>query len=149
MGLQYVVQVQDWLNRLGMNKLGLMNANSIVAPIDALKEIEQEIDKLYKQRQQHHNKNHVVRLEKVPIHHVYAADPSVAWSPTPRRFWKVGDRCCSLRSDSSVPFGSTGTIIGIHPDFLEILMDKDCICGTNLCHKVSDLKGIILPYDNV
>lgn len=149
MGLQYVVQVQEWLARLGMNELALISANSIVIPPEALKEIESEITRLYQQREVHTKTNHVVRLEKVPLHHVYAADPAVPWSPTPRRLWSLGDRCCSLRSDASVPFGSTGTVIGIHAEFLEVLMDNECICGTNLCHKVSDLKGVLLSYDTV
>ena len=147
LGLRYVMQVQRWLNGLKLHKLGLVDANSIVIPVEALQEIENEINKAYQQKR--YRKNNTIRLEKVPIHQIYAADPSIAWTPTPRRLWKLGDRCTSLRSDSSIPFGSTGTVIGIHVNCLEILMDKQCICGTDLCHKVTDLRGIVLPHDTV
>eukprot|EP01083_Nonionella_stella_P148908 472166_1 len=144
-GLRYVMQVQLWLKQF--NKQGLVDANSILIPDETLNQMQIELKKTQSRARGGATRSRRrIALDKVSCADVYAADPPVAWSPTPQRLWRLGDRCCSLRSDSSsVPFGSTGTVIGIHSFWLKILMDEACICGTNL----SNHKIVKLGYDNV
>merc|ERR1712129_235705 len=97
LGLDYVKQVHQWMHAQVLTNLRLVESNSLVLPSDVVQEIQDEIQKSYQQKR--YRKNNVIRLEKIPLHQIYAADPSVPWTPTPRRLWKLGDRCASLRSD--------------------------------------------------
>jgi len=88
-------------------------------------------------------------MQNVPVQHVYASDPEVPWSPTNTKSFRLGDRVASLRSDLGVPFGTLGTIVGVHRKFVEVLTDRVVASGTTLHNRCNDNRGVLLPQTAV
>ena len=146
-GRKYVKEAISWLLLQDVYTLPLINCNSITLSKKVIKQIELSANEYIKNEK--NKKPIALRMQRVPINHVYASDPNVSWSPTYQKDFKLGDRVASLRSDHGIPFGTLGTIVGIHNKFLEILTDKTCIAGNTLHARCSNHRGVLINRNNI
>ncbi len=109
--------------------------------------IEKEANKYYKSQMCTTPKAY--HLKHVPIKQIYLSNPDIAWSPTGKSTFYLGNRVSILRSDAGIPFGTQGTIVGIHDTFVVIITDTNVIKGNTLHNRCSDHRGIILPHTSV
>eukprot|EP01084_Bolivina_argentea_P298213 513877_1 len=146
-GAKFIKEVDEWMKQQPMSKLPLIHFNAKVFSTEVIEGLEKEADRYYKTQISRTPKAYL--LKRVPISQVYCADPEIPWSPTGRDTFKLGDRVSVLRSDGGIPFGSQGTVIGIHDKFLEILTDHNVMKGSTLHNRCSDHRGVLLPFDSV
>ncbi|ETO28047.1 exonuclease II, partial [Reticulomyxa filosa] len=142
-GFLYVMNIVEWLSQQEVSRLPLVECNAAILARDTIMAIEKAADEYY--MEQFQQKPAAIKMQKVPVQQVYACDPEVPWSPTYSKNFRLGDRVSSLRSDLGVPFGTLGTIVGIHRKFLEVLTDRVVTSGTTLHNRCSENRGVLMP----
>jgi hypothetical protein len=70
-------------------------------------------------------------------------DPAAPQSVLAGGAFEPGDRVVVLRGTGSPPFGARGTVIGVLPNVIEVLMDQDYAGGVT-SHKASLLQLVTL-----
>ncbi|WIA37566.1 hypothetical protein OEZ86_014473 [Tetradesmus obliquus] len=76
-------------------------------------------------------------------------DPAAPQSVLAGGSFEPGDRVVVLRGTGSPPFGSRGTVIGVLPNVVEVLMDNDYAGGTTLNGRVRGARGGYLPPEQL
>ncbi|ETO14496.1 hypothetical protein RFI_22856 [Reticulomyxa filosa] len=145
-GFVYLTNVVEWLRTQEFSQLPLLECSAQALPKDIILEIEDDANKYYAEQITANSPG--IQMQQVPVHHVYASDTEVAWSPTNHNNFNLGDRVAWLRSDQGVPFGTLGTVVGVHNDFLEVLTDRLFASGTTLHNRCSDGRGLLVTQDS-
>ena len=146
-GKNFLLRIHEWLQEQEVSKLPLIEFDAQFLPNSVMAALEDEADKYYKS--QLSLKPKAYHLKRVPVDQVYLADPEIAWSPTERESFCVANRVSVLRSDEGIPFGTQGTVVGLHDSFLELITDTKVMKGSTLHNRCSDHRGVILPYSSV
>lgn len=101
--------IQEWIKSLPTQRLTLVPASSRLLSGSDVELLEKSSDQF---RSSSTPKDSVVLT--VPLSYVYRANPFIHWSPSPLESFALKDRVLSLRSDDGIPFGTTGTVVGLY-----------------------------------
>ena len=140
--LEYVESVDRWLKSLPSSNLPLVSVNSSVLPLNVIEKFESAAS-LSLQK----SKGFIETI--VPVTEVYKPSRHV-WSPTEKVYPCLGDRVSYLCGLEGVPFGTSGTIIGIHPQekveetMVDVVFDVQLIPGSTLHSLCSQSRGLSL-----
>ena len=145
--IEYLQKIKEWVSKQLASQLPFSPISSKTLSPDLIKAIENGGDKYCNEMFEKETKGY--KLCSVPVHHIYRCNPPVPWSPTPPGAFELGDRVASLRADEGIPFGTLGTVIGIHKEDIEIVTDKVILNGSNLKYRCSPNRGLQLKYSSV
>lgn len=139
--------VMNWKRALGCANLPLVRHDSQCMTVKGIRAVEEEADAYRKHHDSYvRRKTRSYVIHGLPRWFVYASDPPVPWSPTQEVSLSLGDRVMCCRSDDGIPFGTRGTIVGIHGGSkrVEVLFDRKVMGGGTLCSRCSDLRGKVV-----
>jgi len=146
-GKNFLMKIMEWLQEQQVSKLPLIDFKSKFLPMEVMQEIEREATKF--SNQQIRNTPKAYHLKRVPVSQVYFANPKIPWSPTAKETFHLGNRVAVLRSDGGIPFGTLGTVVGLHDTYLEVITDCNVMKGGTLHNRCSDHRGCIVSYTSV
>lgn len=131
--IKELLGVKAWLSSLPSAKRKLVKSSSIVASEDAIRIFQASLPSNKKQ-----SHDLLVEMESVPPAMLLPPiEPGGLMAAFSGGSFSLGDRIVSAGSSGVPPFGSRGTVIGVHESFLEVLFDLPFEGGSNLggrCH---------------
>ena len=136
-------EITEWLTTVGTNSLILVPCTSQMMADRGVKAVETESARLSQLYTAQHKQ--AVPLDNVSLLHLYPPNPAIAWSPTEAEAVELGDRVLSVRSDTSVPLGLRGTVVGVHTKSCEVVWDEEFMTGNSLNGRCHHLRGQTLP----
>lgn len=124
----YLSLVKAWIKEKGILDLPRVPCGSEILSLQGIKQIEEQSNKWEKS-----NKEKLVK--KAMVVHKHFLLPPLRFLPqhlTQNAYFYLGDRVVVATLDQKAPFGAFGTVVGQRIDYLEVVLDRPFIGGTNL-----------------
>ena len=129
--IKELLDVKKWLSSLPSAKRKLVKSTAVIASEDAIRIFQASLPREKSQQV-------TVEMESVaPAMLLPPIEPGGLMAAFSGGSFALGDRVVSAGSAGIPPFGTRGTVVGVHDSFLEVLFDVSFEGGSNLggrCH---------------
>lgn len=136
-----LTEIQKYLRALPSSSLPLVPQTSSVLTASQVEQVDASVRQILRK---------TVNAEVFDINclSLYREGQDVQWSPSSSQKFALGDRVAFLGGPLGIPFGTQGTVIGLHPQSevfesfaVDVMFDCSVICGTSLHSRCPPTQG--------
>jgi len=132
-------KIKKWLSSLPSARRNLVSTESKVASDSAISIFQASLPQMDKSP-------NIVEMENIPSAMLLPPiDPGGLMAIFSGGSFSLGDRVVFAGSTESPPFGTRGTIVGVHGDFLEVIFDAPFDGGNDLGGRCNGKQGAVIP----